>query len=80
MQATRGQSIGKSLLRLRVVPSTSDDEPPGFFSGVVVRWLLMWLFYLVPIVAIVDFFFLFREDRRCLHDYLADTRVIAMDE
>jgi uncharacterized RDD family membrane protein YckC len=80
MQAVRGQSIGKSLLRLRVVPSTSDDEPPGFVSGVIVRWLLMWLSYLIIIPAVVDFFFLFRDDRRCLHDYLADTRVIVMDE
>ncbi|OAM91718.1 RDD family protein [Termitidicoccus mucosus] len=80
MQAARGQSIGKSLLRLRIVPSTSDDEPPGFVTGVIVRWLLMWLFYLFPVVALVDFFFLFRDDRRCLHDHLADTRVIVMDE
>ncbi|MDR2676121.1 MAG: RDD family protein [Opitutaceae bacterium] len=81
MQASRGQSIGKSLLRLRVVSATgSDDEPPGFFTGVIVRWLLMWVFYVVPIVALVDFIFLFRDDRRCLHDHLAGTRVIAMDE
>jgi uncharacterized RDD family membrane protein YckC len=80
MQAVRGQSIGKSLLRLRVVPFTSDDEAPGFVAGVIVRWLLMWLLYLLPVVALVDFFFLFRDDRRCLHDHLAGTRVIDMDE
>jgi uncharacterized RDD family membrane protein YckC len=80
MLSVRGQSIGKSLLRLRVVPSTSDDEAPGFVTGVMVRWLLMWLLYMLPGAILVDFFFLFRDDRRCLHDHLAGTRVIVLDE
>jgi uncharacterized RDD family membrane protein YckC len=80
MLATRGQSIGKSLMRLRVVLNSDSDEPPGFVAGVIVRWWLTRLLHLIPVVFLVDFLFLFREDRRCLHDYVAGTRVIAIDD
>ncbi|MDR0901588.1 MAG: RDD family protein [Opitutaceae bacterium] len=78
--ATRGQSIGKSIMHVRVVLLSSGDEPPGLVAGVLVRWLAMRLLYVVPIVPIADFIFLFREERRCLHDYVAGTRVIVIDD
>jgi len=78
MISTIGQSLGKKLLKTRVV--LQDGSPPGFVRGVVLR---SWLFYaaaaipgLGNVAGMVDALLIFRADRRCLHDHLAGTRVI----
>ncbi|MOA70690.1 RDD family protein [compost metagenome] len=46
------------------------------------RYLVWWLLAYVPIVGmflvLVDYLFIFRADRRCLHDRLAATRVVQL--
>ncbi len=76
--ATTGQSIGKRVAHVRIVQM--NDQPAGFVRGVLLR---IWLFYglaYVPvagsILSLVDVLFIFRDDRRCLHDLVADTKVI----
>ncbi len=81
--ARRGQSIGKRACGIRI--TTKDGRPPGFFRGVVVRegsivllsamweswqpgggfaaYALNWAALLLP-------------GSRCLHDWLAGTRVV----
>ena len=76
--ATTGQSIGKRVARVRIVQMS--DQPAGFVRGVLLRnWLFHGLAY-VPvggaILSLVDVLFIFRDDRRCLHDLVADTKVI----
>ena len=38
-------------------------------------WVTFFL-GIVPLFGIVDVLFIFREDRRCIHDMIAGTRVI----
>lgn len=76
--ATTGQSLGKRWLKIRIV--RLDGGPVDLVTGVLLRsWLLAalsaipgagGLFYLVDALTI------FREDRRCVHDLIAGTKVI----
>lgn len=84
---SRGQSLGKILLGVRVVRA-DDGEKPGFLRAWLLRELpsgtIQGLLQLVPIVGFflrfafvtTNYLMIFREDRRCLHDFIAGTRVV----
>lgn len=84
---SRGQSLGKILLGVRVVRA-DDGEKPGFLRGWLLRELpsgaIQGLLQLVPVVGFflrfafvtTNYLMIFREDRRCLHDFIAGTRVV----
>ncbi len=73
--ATSGQTIGKKLLMLRIV--TIGGKLPGFLQAVVLRNWLRVVFSFVPFFGLIDVLFIFSDSRRCLHDYLASTRVVS---
>lgn len=79
MISTRGQSIGKRILGIRIV-RFSDGSNPGFVNGWLLRSLVPGIVGAIPYIGwmfvMVDLCFIFREDRRCLHDLMADTRVV----
>ena len=73
--SSHGQTLGKRWLKIRIV--RVNGEPAGFAHAVLLRIVLMGLINaLVGIVSLIDPLFIFREDRRCLHDLIADTTVI----
>ncbi len=72
--ATRGQTIGKFLTCIRIV--TTAGRLPGFIRGVVVRNWLRNLLSVIPFFSLLDILFILGASRRCLHDYMADTRVV----
>lgn len=76
---TRGQTLGKKLMGLRIV-KTSDMSNGGFVTNVLLRALASTAVTLVPIFgtlfAMADPLFIFRDDRRCVHDHIAGTCVI----
>lgn len=82
-----GQSLGKLLVGVRVV--RLDGGKAGFVRGALLRYVLpvffMFLLICIPIAGpllllpmflIVDLCFMFRADRRCLHDLMAGTIVV----
>ena len=82
--AIRGQSLGKWLTGIRIV--RADGSPVDFVRGVILRsWVpgivigigsqccLGWA------LSLVDVLMVFGVDRRCLHDHIADTRVVTAD-
>lgn len=77
--AQRGQTIGKIALGIRIVDVRSG-EIPGFLQGVVLRiWLPMFIMLFVcpgVLFGIIDAMMVFSADQRCLHDHMAQTRVI----
>ena len=77
--STRGQTIAKRILGLRIVRYT-DGSNPGFVHGWLLRALVPGIIGILPMVGnvftIVNYCFIFRDDRRCLHDLIADTRVV----
>jgi uncharacterized RDD family membrane protein YckC len=76
--STRGQTLGKVWLKIRIV--RTDGTAPGFVHAVLLRSFVMQLIGAIPlvggIVSLVNPLMIFREDRRCLHDLIADTAVI----
>jgi uncharacterized RDD family membrane protein YckC len=78
-----GQTIGKKVLKVRIVRA-DDGGYPGFVKAVLLRAFVPALIGGVPaagsIFSIVDILFIFRSDRRCIHDLIAGTRVVAAVE
>jgi uncharacterized RDD family membrane protein YckC len=76
--ATRGQTVGKALLKIRIV--RSDGSPATFARIVGLRYLPTSVLAPIPLVGalygLVDSLLIFRTSRRCLHDNIADTIVV----
>lgn len=80
--STRGQTLGKRFLGIRIVRA-SDGSNPGFARAWLLRALVPGIIGMLPTIGsvftIVNYGFIFRADRRCLHDLLADTRVVKVN-
>ncbi len=75
----RSMSIGKALLGLRI--ETLDGKRAGFGRIVGARVLPGFAIGLLPFgqaFAYLDALFIFRGDRRCVHDLIAGTRVVKL--
>ena len=73
-----GQTLAKKLLGIRVV--RRDGSRCGLARIFFARYLPVTVLGLIPfiggIVSLVDALLIFRDDRRCLHDEIADTIVV----
>jgi uncharacterized RDD family membrane protein YckC len=78
--ATTGQSIGKRWFKIKIVKL--DGSQVNFVTGVLVRQWLITLLQYIPgigsVTSLIDVLFIFRADRRCIHDFLAGTKVIQL--
>lgn len=73
--ATRGWTVGKRVLKLRV--ESVHGGPADFVQLVVLRTLLpAVLGFCCGLFSLIDALFIFGEERRCLHDLLAGTVVV----
>ena len=70
-----GQTIGKKALDIRIV-MVATSQNGGFIPNVALRAWLIALMGFIPFFGLVDILFIFREDRRCIHDLIAGTQVI----
>jgi uncharacterized RDD family membrane protein YckC len=77
--AKHGQTIGKRLVGTRIV-SVADGKLLPLQKLIALRYLPMWLLSLVPFIGnianLVNILFIFRDDRRCVHDLIAGTKVV----
>ena len=88
MLTQRGQSIGKRLLKIRIVRFADHADP-----GIIHAWLLREVpmtaigilmgflpfigpFLIRPAFHLTDWCMIFRDDQRCLHDLMAGTKVV----
>jgi uncharacterized RDD family membrane protein YckC len=73
-----GQTLGKKFAGTRIV--NLDGSNPGFVGAVLLRSLVPGLIAIIPLVGpvfgLADILYIFSDDRRCLHDHIAGTRVI----
>ena len=78
MLSTRGQTVGKKAMKIRIV--RLDGSQPGFVHAFLLRAVVNALPSMIPVVGsiygLVDVLFIFRADRRCIHDLIAGTRVV----
>jgi uncharacterized RDD family membrane protein YckC len=75
---SRGQTLGKMVMGVRIV--RIDGNRTTGVDTIIKRLLPVWLLGLVPLAGpifnLVDVLFIFREDRRCIHDLIAGTQVV----
>ena len=70
-----GQSLGKKALDIRIVVYRTGENG-GFVPNVLLRVVVNGLLGFIPLYPIVDVLFIFRKDRRCIHDLIAGTVVV----
>lgn len=72
--ARNGQTIAKRMLGIKVVRSDGSKASLGriFWLRNVVNGLLS----VIPLYQLIDYLFIFSEQRQCLHDKIADTIVV----
>ena len=79
--ARHSQTVGKRAVKIRMVRSDGSDASFSrlfFLRGALV--LLLWsLPFIGALFWLVDVLCIFREDRRCVHDMMADTKVVLAD-
>ena len=76
----RGQTVGKRLMGVAIVASASGERA-AFWKLVCIRALFFPLLFVVispalALLPIVDQGFVFRKNRRCVHDLAAGTSVV----
>jgi uncharacterized RDD family membrane protein YckC len=77
-----GQTVGKMLMGIRI--TDLNGNVPDFAKVILLRYLPISLVSLIPVVEswilMIDVIFIFRSDRRCLHDLLAGTKVLKVKQ
>lgn len=75
-----GQTVAKKLLGMRIVDLNGNK--PEFFRLVGLRYGVGQVIQLIPVLNVIyglaDCLFIFRQDRRCVHDLIAGTRVVVV--
>ncbi|MEZ8657249.1 RDD family protein [Vibrio splendidus] len=76
----KGQTIGKHLMDIAIVDM--EGKPLGLYKILGKRVVPMLAFKIVPIsgnlIAMMESLFIFRKNRRCLHDLIAGTQVVSV--
>ena len=76
-----GQTWGKKMLNIKIVDL--QNRKPDMTRLMGIRYLLFYVVGSIPIVGgliyLVDVLFIFRNDRRCVHDLVAGTKVVHAD-
>jgi uncharacterized RDD family membrane protein YckC len=70
-----GQTLGKKALKIRIV-RYDDDGNPGFVKAVLLRVIVNAMIGIIPLYGLVDILFIFGAEKRCIHDYIAATKVV----
>jgi uncharacterized RDD family membrane protein YckC len=74
-----GQTLGKKMMKIRIV-RYDDGTLPGAGRIIGLRAIVNGLLGNIPLFgafyALADVLFIFGAERRCIHDYLAGTKVV----
>lgn len=69
-----GQSLAKKYFNIKVV--NGDGSPASLGKLIWKRNVITWVLSIIPLYGLVEVLFIFGEDRKCLHDKIADTIVV----
>jgi uncharacterized RDD family membrane protein YckC len=74
-----GQTIGKRYME--IIITNKEGELHSKRTIYFLRYLVIFMFPVIPVIGgimdLIDIVFIFRKDRRCLHDLIVGTKVIA---
>lgn len=73
-----GQTVGKRVMGVQIVDLNGSVLPVQ--KLMLTRYIPWWGISAIPVIgglfALIDALFIFRKDRRCLHDHIAKTKVV----
>ncbi|MES2824225.1 MAG: RDD family protein [Pseudomonadota bacterium] len=73
-----GQTIGKRIIGIKIVDL--NGQVPTLKQHLLKRYAVYFLPGQIPVVGyifpIINLLFIFGEEKRCIHDYVAGTRVV----
>ena len=76
---TRGQTVGKLMVGIRIVDAGSNGAATAL-NVLGLRYVAVFVVLAIPnigqLLGLMDIMFMFRGDRRCVHDLIAGTKVI----
>jgi len=79
--AKSGQTLGKKVMNIQIV-SAIDGKILPLIPVAALRYLPVTVASAIPIVgqliSLVNILFIFRSDRRCIHDHIAKTKVVRL--
>lgn len=79
LQSTLGQTLGKRMMGIKVV--RTNGSPVSLGRIILLRNLVPAAINAAcGIFNLVDALFIFAADRRCLHDHIADTKVVKVNQ
>lgn len=80
--AKRGQTVGKTVMKIRIVDL--EGHTPSLIKILLLRYFAVGLISQVPVIgsffSLINLLIIFGPERRCLHDYIAGTRVVSTEE
>ncbi len=75
---TYGQTLGKKLLGIYIV--TPEGHKPDLWAIILKRYAPVAFVAYIPVLGsilpTIDALFIFRSDKRCVHDMIAGTKVV----
>ena len=80
-----GQSVGKKLMKIRIV-NHDTGEPPPFWKhfirafGLLLLMILPFQYNILFVLVLLDPLFIFGQSNRCLHDLIAGSSVVPCEE
>lgn len=76
---SNGQTVGKKILNIKII--TLEGDLPDFNNHILKRYLVYFLpaqlLIVGQIFSFVNILFIFGKQKRCIHDFVAGTKVIA---
>ena len=69
-----GQSIGKKACKIKIL--RKDGSEVSISRVIIGRNLVNGVLGIIPLYGIIDSLLIFGNQRRCVHDYIADTIVV----
>jgi uncharacterized RDD family membrane protein YckC len=77
--ANYGQTIGKRIMKVKIVDM--EGKQVGFLKLYSLRYLVFSLISQIPVagglLSLLNILFIFGKERRCLHDRITGTKVMA---
>ena len=77
-----GQTIGKKIIGIKIINAFNLGKVK-LINIIFIRWIFLEILSVLPfgtIIVLADVVFIFRKDRRCLHDMLSGTVVSQKNE
>ena len=72
-----GQTIGKKIIGIKIINAYTLGKVK-WFNIIFIRWIFFEILSVLPygtIIVLTDALFIFRKNRKCIHDMLSGTVV-----